>query len=272
MSENSINKRIILDTYREVAGDVNRSVDPFAGNATIATLYRQAERLALATYAVSEHIPSHEGTRTTVRQEARRLLSLTLALYVSREDSFARSVHATLACVRHILSLLDILHISGSISDMNIEVLKHAYGVFARRVTQLSEAPTTDEVEVRDEFFVSVSPTEHHAKTAVKDIKDKSHNGHILTDIIKDTSTIKDKKHKSEPKSKSIREKRRLSNRRMQVIDAVAKLGPASVAEIAREVPDCSIKTLQRELVALVRDNVLVREGEKRWTTYSIAS
>jgi len=250
-------------------------VDPFAGNTTIGTLYRQAERLAIATHAVSDLVPLHEEARTVLRRESRKLLSHTLALYASSDKTHMRAARTTLACVRHILSLLDILHISGSISDMNTEVLKHAYGMFARRVIQLSDSPATHDVELHDTFFVT-TPTEVRDTPTVKDIKDTVTKGHAITDTpVKETVTdsdfIKDTTGKKKAKSKSISERRRLGNRRMHVIDAVAKLGPASVADIAKEIPDCSLKTLQRELAALVRDNVLVREGEKRWTTYSIA-
>ncbi|OHA60261.1 MAG: hypothetical protein A2589_03810 [Candidatus Vogelbacteria bacterium RIFOXYD1_FULL_46_19] len=44
-----------------------------------------------------------------------------------------------------------------------------------------------------------------------------------------------------------------------------------SIKDIARAVPDCSVKTVQRELVELVDTGVLKKTGERRWSRYQLA-
>lgn len=43
----------------------------------------------------------------------------------------------------------------------------------------------------------------------------------------------------------------------------------ASIKDITDTIKDCSEKTIQRELNAMIKDNLVSREGERRWSTYS---
>ncbi len=43
-----------------------------------------------------------------------------------------------------------------------------------------------------------------------------------------------------------------------------------TVKDITKSIPGFSEKTIQRELVNMVEQGVIVRKGEKRWTTYAI--
>ena len=41
-----------------------------------------------------------------------------------------------------------------------------------------------------------------------------------------------------------------------------------TVKDVVKTIKDCGEKTLQRELIAMVKDNVLRREGDRRWSRY----
>lgn len=59
---------------------------------------------------------------------------------------------------------------------------------------------------------------------------------------------------------------------RSQAILMVVKAkGVVSIRDVASVITDCSEKTLQRELLALVEQGVLKKEGERRWSTYRLA-
>lgn len=271
MTSNNVNTRLLSDTYADVAADTNREVDPFMGSTSMSSLYRRAERLALATHVVSNLVPYREEIRNTIRRESRQLLSRTLELYTGTNASPQQAAQDVLVSVRHILSLIDILHVTGHVSRMNTEVLKHAYRDFALAIERIHDAPTAEAIVVKDEFFETL-PTQSKGQP-IKDIS-KGHTEGSITDTLKDTESIKDIKdteRKTVHRTQSIRDKRRLASRRMQILDVVTKRGPVPMATIAKEIPDCSQKTLQRELLSLVADNVIAKEGEKRWTMYSIA-
>ena len=60
----------------------------------------------------------------------------------------------------------------------------------------------------------------------------------------------------------------RKQNRREQIISLFTKGVEISIHDISKKVVGCSIKTLQRELNALVLDKKIDRIGDKRWSKY----
>lgn len=61
------------------------------------------------------------------------------------------------------------------------------------------------------------------------------------------------------------------SSRRESVLAILREKGPSYIKDISLVIREVSEKTIQRELAALVSEGVVKKEGERRWTTYSIA-
>ncbi len=59
-------------------------------------------------------------------------------------------------------------------------------------------------------------------------------------------------------------------NRKKQIIDIIKDKGNVTIKDICDVIKDCSEKTVQRALAALVEEGVVTKEGARRWTKYSI--
>lgn len=59
-------------------------------------------------------------------------------------------------------------------------------------------------------------------------------------------------------------------DRRATILGLLQRKDRINVKDVANIVRDCSEKTIQRELAALVAQGVLKKEGERRWSTYSL--
>ncbi len=59
-------------------------------------------------------------------------------------------------------------------------------------------------------------------------------------------------------------------SRRDRILAVLENKGQATIKDISESVTECSEKTIQRELILLIKDNRIVREGERRWSKYSI--
>jgi len=58
---------------------------------------------------------------------------------------------------------------------------------------------------------------------------------------------------------------------RRKIILALIKQKPSlTVKDIAKSIPGYSEKTIQRELLAMVAEGILMKRGERRWSTYSL--
>lgn len=62
--------------------------------------------------------------------------------------------------------------------------------------------------------------------------------------------------------------KKRQSDRRDSILSLFKNRERISIKDAAGSIIGCSEKTIQRELLALVAEGVLAKEGERRWTTY----
>ncbi len=60
--------------------------------------------------------------------------------------------------------------------------------------------------------------------------------------------------------------------RRARILTVIKDKGEVTIKDIADIVTDVSEKTIQRELIDLIKDGVIVRKGERRWSRYSAAA
>lgn len=60
-------------------------------------------------------------------------------------------------------------------------------------------------------------------------------------------------------------------NRQVRIIGLLSRLGTVSMTDITGEFPGVSSKTIQRDLNNLIKAEKVVREGERRWSTYRLA-
>ena len=59
--------------------------------------------------------------------------------------------------------------------------------------------------------------------------------------------------------------------RRDRILSIIKDKGEATIKDVSVFVTDFSEKTIQRELMSLIKDGVLVKEGERRWSKYKLA-
>ena len=62
------------------------------------------------------------------------------------------------------------------------------------------------------------------------------------------------------------------SDRKAKIVEFIKSNGPSSIRDLVEVVRGCSEKTIQRELLALIESGLIVREGQRRWSKYLIAS
>jgi DNA-binding transcriptional ArsR family regulator len=69
-----------------------------------------------------------------------------------------------------------------------------------------------------------------------------------------------------------IKDSAKKSSRRDAVLDVLRAKGPLYIKDISTVIRDVSEKTIQRELATLVAEGLVTRSGERRWTSYALAS
>ncbi len=250
--------------------DDNMSVNPFGRSSVSDRAFKKTERLVLATYLVTKHVSDNDLCKE-VRANAYSLL-----LLVAHSDNLFQNretLSPVLLQIRIILATIDLLFVSDLVSEINTTVLKRGFMDFADFLLTSIGSDGAERASLHgifDESAQTVKPIT--PKNQLK--RGNGSGGKSLSETRvrcgkKSLNTQGDNK-KERIKNVSVKSRAISTNRRVVILDMVAKSGKVTVKEVARQIPDTSPKTLQRELMNLVSEGVLKKEGNKRWTVYTL--
>ncbi|MFC1731273.1 hypothetical protein ACFL6I_13145 [candidate division KSB1 bacterium] len=251
-------------SYGEVGFDINAH-GPFGDNYACAHAYKKTEKLLIALHLVTNFVPEKEPARNAVRDKSVRILSDMLNLRSGFCSNGSERVDKVVASVYEVTSLLDILHAAGFVSDMNLEILKRELSGLIVFIREAENTEVSEKVVFGNDHFET---GEYLRPSAGGNIKD-SVKGNKMSFSIKDTT-------KTSPYNKKQNIKKTSSTsgshteRRAAIVDLIKDKKSVNVKDVSAVITGCGEKTIQRELIALVQSGVLKKEGERRWSTYSL--
>jgi DNA-binding transcriptional ArsR family regulator len=236
-------------------------------------IYKKAERLAKAIHLVGPD----------------RLDRVAVGLVDAATDS---PLSARTSLSRELLALSSVLSIArtgGLLSAMNAEFiareaqnLLHEVASYEEPLLFLDTVPTLAEL-ARD----VTQERNTHANKSVQDSQmtnrenRKNVAGHRESKLAHQSQIMSKAKSVAPAKSKQtvstttqsighVSDKK--TERRDTILSVLTNKGASYIKDISTVIRNVSEKTVQRELQELVENGLVVREGERRWTMYSIAS
>jgi len=240
---------------------------PFGDNKMGERAYRRAERLVAAIHLLTNHIDPEEPIRMVVRQSSVSILSDILSLRDEMRTVGSLKTHSIEASVRHLISLVRILAVSGFVSFENADVLTDALDDLGAFIETSRRSVLSENIRLSREELLDVRDT---TKESVKDIKDNT--------FIKDKIVIKDNVEilgnvlyqKDIHTAEAVTATNRL-NRRMEGIIEVLRIGTdMGIKEIGINLPEYSEKMIQRDLAELVARGYVKKIGSLRWSKYML--
>lgn len=214
----------------------NQGKDIYKGHRSF--LIKKSERLASALYVITGFIPSEEPLRTRLRTCA--LLILNKAVEVSMAGGVG--LEAFTATCLEIKNILEIAHSAGLVSSMNARLIGDEY-------MSLSEF-------VRD-----------HQDNIFDDRKVTENLSDIKNDLYIESPKLVSKRHPIQTTKE--REVYKGHNERSEsILNLLKDKDKISIKDAVSAIVGYSEKTIQRELLSLVASGVLIKEGERRWSTY----
>ncbi len=214
-------------------------------------LAARASKLVSALYLVTSLMSEVDPTRAELRKSGVALVS-----DMSRSSGGVRAAARELVSV--IVTLLGLSKDAGLMSAMNADMLSEKFlefsGALAREnhgavgQTALSLLSDSFAADVKDNVGARMHvgvPKGHQASLPAPK---RAHTPARHATQAPDTS------------------------RRQKIVDFIKDKKRAGIKEVSRVLPGLSEKTVQRELLELVRTRVLNKEGERRWSVYTLAS
>lgn len=215
-------------------------------------IYKKSERLAKAIHLVAPAFADSVSFKN--RLEA---IAIGLVDAAVRSPAVARTnlSHELLA----LSSILSMARTGGILSPMNAEIISQETRSLLHEVAAYEEP----RLLLGDALTLSGI-----AKTASKKKGLQAVSG-VDTAMSRRAQTEEiDKGH---VKDMAGSKQTQVKDRREAVMSVIKNKGSASIKDISTLIRDVSEKTIQRELTSLIQEGLVVKRGERRWSTYTLA-
>lgn len=216
---------------------------------------KKTEKLVTALYMVTDCMDTDDALKGKLRQLGVELLSDMYKL--STLSPLDKHVHisASLSHVDEILSFVEIAYTIGFISEMNTMILKKEFMILIEEL---------ENHQKKDKHFTFVLDEEmFETKDAKKTLTDNM-------SFINNKSPLPTfQSHKTNHSVTNLADRH---DRTEKILNLIKKKKDISIKDISLAFTDCSEKTIQRELNALVLKGQLKKTGTKRWSRYQAVS
>lgn len=224
-------------------------------------LYKKVERISLALYLCTDHISDDVSLKTNIRLKADSLIKDILLF--NRGDSNHTATNRLRENFLETKSLLFIGMNCSLINQNNVQILADEMNRLSREVENQKDS-FVGESEFKKSFFVVESRPRLTENREPQVDYDKGHKGHEKPTQQKEENQI------NETVSKRSVESQDSNNRTEEIMKIIKDNKKVTIKDISNQIKNCSEKTIQRELLKMVSLNLIKKEGERRWSTYSI--
>ena len=224
-------------------------------------IYKKAERLAKAVHLIAPGFSNSSSLRNRVDQVAVALVDAAILPPALAREALSRELLA-------LSSLLAIARTGGLLSSMNTEVIAHEAHLLLEEIAGY-ESPR---------LALEDTPTLASLQKAAPTLTERSGSSYesIPRTMPKKAPELKVAKeaalqgHKGQIKDMKTSESSQSTSRRQAILSVLQSKGAVYIKDVSTVIREVSEKTIQRELQAMVAEGLVAKEGERRWTTYSL--
>jgi len=253
---------------------------------------KKINKLTAALYILSNLFPDEEPLKWKLRDFTLEILKdINKTKLKSTSDSFLRGLYFQ---INTVLDMLWIAHVGGLISKMNFSVFRKEF----EEMQSIIKEHNTDKGLAEDVFFensfftseedvlrsdrvnvlekkIPASPAHDYTKGQMQDLVELKADSHKRQKEFSSRSQSQEQEAQdgeNKVKLRTVPTALILSKnkRKDMILKLLGKKGDLTIKDIALKFSDCSEKTIQRELNALIKDKIVARKGERRWSRYSI--
>lgn len=229
-------------------------------------IIQRSDKICLAIYVLTNHVKDIDPIKWSIRTHAINLVSFTNNLNESRDGERQIVIDMSVKEATLVLSEITLASRAGLVSYANWKVVSDEIALFTTELKDFMQKDTILSPLQQEHMRVDMpAPSvdkmiQLHKKTSVKDMSNKGQNkGHVLLNKSTERENIKDTKNDLQH-----------DERRKIILEMLKDKDFLSVKDIALLIKNCSEKTIQRELIFLVKSGVLYKTGDRRWSTYSL--
>ena len=228
-------------------------------------VFKRLEKISQAVHMLGSLLTDNEPAKLRLKELSFILISRGMNLSDSGHTSFD-TIKKILSTLAEIYSIFEIIQLSQLMSEMNCRIMKEEIGRLLNTINSNNDFLRRNKTYLTKDFFglddykigetISTTPSQIQKEyyKGQKDIKDsESYSGNVPN------------------RKEVVHVPQEDKNKRQEMILSMLKDNKVlTVKDFSKEIKGCSEKTIQRELLSLVSSGTLKKEGERRWSRYSI--
>lgn len=225
-------------------------------------LHQLILRLTLALYRVTDAFPQHEVLRGQLRGKANEILESSFEYDIC--DQSNRIAASALAKIYTLQSFLEIARTMNFVRSLNIIVLKREYDLVARffsgriEIRKIHDFPLNKAKSRMPEGnggSIVRKPPEPIKKKEISSLAEVQEQKEQDREIQENQDDFKESD---------------FNERQLTILEFLSERVSAKISDLTTFFQNVSSKTIQRDLQDLVNKGILKKEGERRWTIYSL--
>ena len=224
-------------------------------------MYKKAERLAKALYLITPAFSDTVSLKNRIDAIAVGLIDAAMLPPGNSRAALSRELLA-------LSSVLSIAHTGNLLSPMNAELIAREAHTLLSEVAlyeeprlSLAETPTLSVLAKR---ALSQGIFQFQSKNQKYQTKAQKQNQYLFDPDTGERARA-DKGHIKDIVGVS---DIRIKDRREAILSVMRNKKTASIKDLSTVIRGVSEKTIQRELSALIRKGIVLKRGERRWSTY----
>ena len=279
--ETSNGRLVMVRRMANVNTNQNKNLSISARGGDYVFYYKKTEKILGALYLVTSYFDREEPIKWRIRQKANDLHTAVAGLKDVSDAALGERKRIVRETVGEITSLLWVARASGLISAMNADVCSSELESLADGVQASAGFEGGSGMPLQELFNTERETNAAHAydgrdhsheqgARSVGGAQQKSEQSGTSTATAGESASAEESPSPGARSPKPAVQAKK-SKRQKAILRLIREQGEISVKDAAKAVTNCSEKTLQRELQALVTEGVLKKEGKRRWTRYSFA-
>lgn len=227
-------------------------------------LYKKVEKISLALYLSTNHLVEGVSLKTNIRCAADDLVKDILSFNRGQTN-----LNSTSSIKEKFLELRTLINISMNcnlINQNNGAILLEEISKISREIENQKDNFIGD-AEFKKSFFVvesrnKISDTPQH--------QDSDYKGHKGQDNVNKDNDVVFENQANKENNKGQNNSIDNNSRTEEILKIIKDNGKVTIKDISNRIKGCSEKTIQRELLKMVSLKMIKKEGERRWSTYSL--
>ncbi len=274
-------------------------------------LCSRSVKISKAVSLVTAHIEDNRELKGKLRATVLDMSDMAISTLVGEPESLIKDSKVVLSRGVALLNFVEIAQSLNLISNTNGTIILEQIKSFLSDFNAFVGNKNSDEVKLADSFFELPSPEVEEesrvlntatitkmeqgvaevkpAKPFIEKLATANHKAHADSRVtrssfhptsaefrqrlataktIEDLHGIKTSGSNAEQGKSTVGVK---NDRQELIISTIGQKGELSIKDLEGVIKGCSEKTIQRELLSLVEQGILVKSGERRWSRYALA-